>query len=184
VQTAWISGLDDLNLLAAAELLTDLEGELNLAPDGQPVAIKAWNQIIRHVELHPGDGAGIRDSYAERRYKITAFLKEKGVIKDFEVEEGLHRWDNLIVIDADRDAVRQVLDLAASEGQRRRLSMQPKSKPTKAVEQTPAAKAPWSRGDKLTLATLVIAVLGLVAAYLAIPGFQQWIKALLASVRR
>lgn len=176
MQTAWINRVDDLNLLATVELLTDLHGELNLRPDSRPVAIKAWNQVIRHVELHPGDGAGIRDAYAERRYKIAAFLKEKGVIRDFEVEEGSHRWDNLIVIDADHDAVKSVLDLCASEDQRRRLARQPKPKPTKPAEPTPGAKEPWTRGEKLALAALVVGILGTVAAYLAIPGFQDWVK--------
>jgi hypothetical protein len=157
---------------------------MNLATEGQLVAIKAWNQVIRHVELHPGDGAGIRDAYADRRYKIASFLKEKGVIKSFEVQEGSHRWENLIVIEADRDDVNRTLKLCAGEEHRRRSEAQPQPGVGKGAEPTTHAKAPWTRTDKLTLAGVILTALALIAAYLSIPGFQDWVRSLIHAARQ
>lgn len=176
MQTAWVTSLDYLNLLATVELLSDTQRELNLAVEDRPVAIRAWNPVIRHVELHPGDGPGIRDAYADRRYKIANFLKGKGVIRDFEVEEGSHRWENLILIDANRGAVNKALDLCIAEEHRRRLEAQPKPKTNESGQPTPDTIAPWTRGDKLSLAAVVIAALALIAAYLAVPGFQELVR--------
>ena len=97
----WIKQLDNLNLLAAVEVLDDLMRELNITVNDEPVTIKMWNQVIRYLDLHPGDGPGIRDAYMERRFKIVNFLTTKGVLeKTSSVTEGSHRWGkNLIAVD-------------------------------------------------------------------------------------
>ena len=53
----------------------------------------------------------LRDQYCNRRWKVTKFLANNGVIRGFEIEEGfrLHRWEKRMLIAADRGAVSEVL---------------------------------------------------------------------------
>ena len=76
-----IAHLDPLNLLHVYDVLLNLEEEYNIAPARgpvTPVTIRLWNQAIRFRDLHPGDDAGIRDEYCERRWKILNYLKGEG----------------------------------------------------------------------------------------------------------
>ena len=42
-------------MLAAIDVLDDLISELNIAATGEAVTIPLWNQVIKFVELPPGD---------------------------------------------------------------------------------------------------------------------------------
>ena len=167
----WIQSLDQLNLLATIELLGDLRAELNIATAGEPVAIAMWNPVIKHIDLHPGDTPGIRDAYIERRFKITNFLKNKRVIRDFEIAEGDHRWTNRIVIEADPVTVRRALEQCEADYLRRFPARVPQQ-----ATKTSANKEPITRAEWIAIIGVVIAVAGVVAAWLAVPGFQEWVR--------
>jgi hypothetical protein len=173
VDREWIRELDDLNLVATVEVLEDLVQELNISVSDEPVTIHMWNQVIRYLELHPGDGAGIRDAYMERRVKILNFLMEKGVIKEFEIVEGSHRWENRLAICADRATVRDALKSASAEHICRNP---PRPKPT--PKRVIGEQSRWTRNEKLTLAALLIAALGALGTYLTIPAVQTWVNGL------
>ena len=211
VQTAWIRNLDNLNFLAAYELLMDLQQEFNIATDNQ-VTIPLWNQIIKFPQLHPGDAPGIRDRYMERRFKVTNFLQTKGLIRNFEVIEGSHRWDNVIAITADAQVVEQAFQLVFAEYQRRMDAEKTnKSTSVSTNETKPQAGTPavtynvigsnarvninshddpiaiaeerqikshnrLTRGERIALIGLLVSLIGLPAAWLAVPGFQDWVK--------
>jgi hypothetical protein len=79
VDSKSIAHLDSLNLLHVYDVLLDLEEEFSIAPARGPVTIRLWDQAIRFRDLHPGDDAGIRDEYCQRRWKILNYLKGEGV---------------------------------------------------------------------------------------------------------
>ena len=117
-----IAHLDPLNLLHVYDVLLDLEEEFNVAPARGPLTIRLWNEAIRFRDLHPGDDAGIRDEYCQRRWKILNHLKGEGVILDFELLEGSHRWKSRIAVVADSTSVRTASALVAAEYENRRSS--------------------------------------------------------------
>ena len=119
MNSAWIRKLDTINLLAACDLLIDLQEEVTIAAPGDPVSIPMWKQLIRFPQLHPSDGSQIRDAYCERRFKIASFLQSKGIIKEFKVQEGPHRWDNRLLVEAEEGSVRKTLLLVNAEYKRR-----------------------------------------------------------------
>ena len=63
----------------------------------------------------------LRDQYCNRRWKVTKFLANNGVIRGFEIEEGfrLHRWEKRMLIAADRGAVSEVLADMQAEHEKR-----------------------------------------------------------------
>lgn len=177
--------MDYTNLLAALDLLDDLVREYNIAVPGERVSIPLWNQVIKFQELHPVDSPAIRDAYMERRYKMTVFLKDKGIIKEFEIEEAGHRWDYRLIIEADPQTVREAFDLCSTEEFERQKEAQREREKQKKVETkvapvtsnpvTPAmAQKRRHRIKFYEWITLIVAILALVGTWLGVPGFQEW----------
>ena len=105
----WIQALDADNFLAIYDVLLDVQKELNVAIHGEPIDIPLMPQIIKFTQLFPGDSIGMRDRYCEIRWKATKFLAHKGIVQQFEINEGNHRWDNRIVITANPAKVSSAL---------------------------------------------------------------------------
>ena len=178
----WPNGLDDLNLLAAYEVLEDLNAEFNVIAEG-PVEIPLWCQIIRHPELHPGDAPGFRDAYMERRWKITNFLKDKSIIERFEVIEADHRWQNRLLVSAGAKAVKHAFQVCAAEYNRRffpepPLTPEPSGAPSLLADVNPPSKPAkrFSVVEWIFLVSAIATIIGLPATWMSVPGFQEWAK--------
>ena len=117
----WIETLDLENFLAAYDVLIDIQKELNVAAEGEHVDIPMIPPVIKFSELLPRDTVALRDQYYSRRWKVTKFLANNGVIRGFEIEEGfrLHRWEKRMLIAADRGAVSEVLADMQAEHEKR-----------------------------------------------------------------
>jgi len=108
----WIETPDLENFLAVYDVLIDIQKELNVAAEGEHVDIPMIPPVIKFSELLPRDTVALRDQYYSRRWKVTKFLVNKGVIRGFKIQEGFglgHRWQKRMLIAADRGPVSEAL---------------------------------------------------------------------------
>jgi hypothetical protein len=96
----WVSDLTRNNRLALLDVLEDMQNELQINQDSPSIPLMP--QVIKHVELFPGDSVGMRDRYMELRYKAVQSLAQRGVIDAFELIDGGygHRWNSRLKFSA------------------------------------------------------------------------------------
>jgi hypothetical protein len=111
---AWIQALSSTNLLALTDVLEDAASELELHPDR--ASIPLFQQIIRFVELLPGDSPGMRDRYCELRWKVAKLLGTHGILRSVDVAHnpGEHRWHGRITFTAALGDIQKALAVATS----------------------------------------------------------------------
>lgn len=101
---AWVRGLSEDSFLAIFDVALDIHKALELSIK-KNVEIPLLQTLVKFPSLFPADGAVMRDRYCVLRSSATAMLKEKGVIKDFAEIRTVHRWQNVISIEAEKAAV-------------------------------------------------------------------------------
>jgi len=99
-----------------------MENELQINP--RDSSIRVVPNVIKHLELLPGDSPAMRDRYGEIRYKAAASLAQHGVITNLNVvQAGLgHRWESRMKYSADVaeiDALLRVLRSTFGNGRSR-----------------------------------------------------------------
>lgn len=118
-QFDWIRELIGENFLAVYDVVLDIQQELQLSAD---VVIPIFQPIVKFKVLMPGDGINMRDRYCNFRWKATEFLKSKGVIKDFKLLQGSHRWEGRLRITVEQIDLNKVVEIMAEDYKRRSQS--------------------------------------------------------------
>ncbi|MBV8370479.1 MAG: nucleotide-binding protein [Candidatus Eremiobacteraeota bacterium] len=103
----WITPLSDRNLLGLLDVLLDLDERLQLDPDARSIGILP--ATVRFRELFPGDGVNMRDEYGALRWTVAKMLETRGVLRNVDTTRALHRWQQRIKFQADRQAVADAL---------------------------------------------------------------------------
>jgi len=91
--------------------------EVNISPHN--IVIRLLPSIIRFEQLLPADAVNTRDIYCDRRWKALQFLKTNGIIIDFTLIEGLHRWESEIEIKLDAEIFKNILTIVDEEMKKR-----------------------------------------------------------------
>jgi len=94
----WIGKLIGENFLAVYDIMIDIRNELQLS---EKVIIPLFPTIVKFSQLMPIDGINFRDRYCDLRWKAVGLLKKQGVIIDFKLIHGAHRWEGRLSIDLD-----------------------------------------------------------------------------------
>ena len=108
----WIRGLFGENFLAIYDVIIDIHNELQLSED---VEIPLLPTIVKFSQLMPADGINQRDRYCDLRWKAIGVLKKRGVIREFNLIRGTHRWDGRLSIDLDSSKFEEVGKLFEAE---------------------------------------------------------------------
>lgn len=96
--SSWIGDLFGENFLSIYDVILDIQKELQLSTK---VVIPLLPTIIKFPSLMPADGINMRDQYCDFRWKATGLLKKRGVINDFNLIQGSHRWESRLGVDVD-----------------------------------------------------------------------------------
>lgn len=96
-QKTGLENIDYMNILKIYDVVLDINEQLQLA-NQTTVTIDLLPHLVRFSILFPTDSIGFRDKYCEFRWNSLKHLKQKGVIDDFKLNEGLHRWQSTITV--------------------------------------------------------------------------------------
>lgn len=113
---SWIKDLTGENFLAVYDVGLDIRQELQL--DDKPV-IPLFQPAVKFSALLPMDGINMRDRYCDMRWKSTELLKKQGIITDFKLLQGPHRWQSNLKITCDSETVKSFMQIMDSEFSRR-----------------------------------------------------------------
>lgn len=114
----WIIKIDNDNFLAIYDVMLDIKKEMNISSDR--IIIPLLQHRVKFTQLLPVDSINMRDKYCEIRWKATEFLKKKGIIKDFKLIKGFHRWDNKLEIKIEqKEILENALDKMEAEYKKR-----------------------------------------------------------------
>ncbi len=113
---SWILELTGENFLAVYDVGLDIRQELQL--DEKPV-IPLFQPAVKFSALLPMDGINMRDRYCDMRWKATTLLKKQGIIRNFELLNGPHRWQSNLRISCDSEKVKLFMEVMDSEFARR-----------------------------------------------------------------
>jgi hypothetical protein len=110
----WVVDLTRINKLALLDVLEDMQNELQMNPSNPSIPLMP--QVIKHIELFPGDSVGMRDNYMEKRYKAAQSLAQHGVIGGLNVTSNRygHRWDSQLEFSADETRINQLVNVLRS----------------------------------------------------------------------
>jgi uncharacterized protein (TIGR02391 family) len=104
----WIKEMDNYNFLGIYDVMLDIKTEMNISPD--IIIVPLFQNRIKFNQLFPINSIGTRDKYCEIRWKATEFLKKKGIIKDFELIKGFHRWESNLEIKLKKETFKDALN--------------------------------------------------------------------------
>lgn len=96
------------------------KNELQINP--RDSSIRVVPNVIKHLELLPGDSPAMRDRYGEIRYKAAASLAQHGVITNLNVVQAGLGWESRMKFSADVaeiDALLRVLRSTFGNGRSR-----------------------------------------------------------------
>lgn len=96
-QKTGLGNIDYINILKIYDVVLDINEQLQLA-NQTTVTIDLLPHLVRFSILFPTDSIGFRDKYCEIRWNSLKHLKQKGVIDDFKLNEGMHRWQSTITV--------------------------------------------------------------------------------------
>src|SRR3989339_363770 len=99
----WAKKLEGYNLLAIYDVMLDISQELNIAVDDF-VVIPLLPPVIKFRQLFPGDSSEMRDRYYNTRLKAIKYLHKQGVIKEYDLIEGVDSWENEIKVISNKDS--------------------------------------------------------------------------------
>lgn len=126
MNSKWIKEMDNYNFLGIYDVMLDIKTEMNISPDR--IIIPLWQNMVKFTQLFPIDSIGMRDKYCETRWKAAEFLKKNGVVKDFELIEGFHRWENELQIKLEKKIFENVLNKMKTE-YKKRIARRDKQEP-------------------------------------------------------
>ena len=121
----WIKEMDDNNFLGIYDVLLDIKAEMNISPDR--IIVPLLQNRVKFTQLFPVDSIGTRDRYCETRWKAAEFLKKNGIIKDFELIKGFHRWESNLEIKLEKETFENMLNKMDRE-YKKRISREDKQK--------------------------------------------------------
>jgi len=104
----WIKEMDNYNFLGIYDVMLDIKTEMNISPE--IIIIPLLQNIVKFTQLFPIDSIGTRDRYCEIRWKAVEFLKKNGIIKDFKLIKGFHRWESRLEIKLEKEIFENVLN--------------------------------------------------------------------------
>jgi len=113
----WIKEMDNYNFLGIYDVMLDIKTEMNISPDR--IIIPLLQNMMKFTQLFPINSIGTRDKYCEIRWKATEFLKKKGIIKDFELIKGFHRWESKLEIKLEKEIFEDALNKMKVEYKKR-----------------------------------------------------------------
>lgn len=119
----WIPDLTGENFLAVYDVALDIRQQLQLTPD---VVIPLLQPVVKFQALMPGEGSNMRDRYCELRWNATEFLKRQGVIADFRLLKGNHRWEGRLRIQVEENTFGPIASMLDQEYEQRSRPMVPK----------------------------------------------------------
>lgn len=112
----WVEALSGQNFLAVYDVVLDIRESAQLS---DKVIIPLLQSVVKFSGLMPGDGINMRDRYCEFRWNATGLLKKNGIIKDFKLFQGSHRWDGRLNVFLDKKAFLEFAELMEREYERR-----------------------------------------------------------------
>ena len=112
----WIKELFGENFLAVYDVILDIRKELQLSED---IVIPLLPSVVKFSQLMPADSINLRDRYCDMRWKAVGLLKKRGMIKDFDLHRGLHRWEGRLSIDLDASQFEDTAKLFDAEYRKR-----------------------------------------------------------------
>jgi|GEM_PF-1120802 len=121
----WVTSLTNENFLAVYDVTMDICSELQLSAE---VAIPLLPTIVKFPMLMPGDGVNMRDRYCEYRWKACGLLKKQGVIQNFNVLQGAHRWESRLQIVCEEKDLIKLKEWLDAEYKERNGSQKPKER--------------------------------------------------------
>lgn len=144
----WINDLTRNNRLALLDVLEDMQNELQINENDPSIPLMP--QVIKHIELFPGDSVGMRDRYAELRYKAAQSLAQRGVINSFDIIQGGygHRWSSRLTFSADLAKVNALLDAL-------RATLKPTDSPTRRISKYLSHLLSFAIGIALAVAIIM-----------------------------
>ena len=113
---SWVKELTSDNFLAVYDVGLDIRQELQL--EENPV-IPLWQSAIKFSQLMPMDGVNWRDRYCDMRWKATGLLKKQGIINNFILLDGSHRWQSNLKINCDAGIFNSFMNIMDLEYSRR-----------------------------------------------------------------
>lgn len=92
-----LENLDYINMLRVYDTVLDINEQIQLT-NKTKVYIHLLPSLIRFNVLFPADTIGMRDKYCETRWDSLKYLKEQGVIEEFNHNNAFHRWETVVTI--------------------------------------------------------------------------------------
>lgn len=96
-QKTGLGNIDYINILKIYDVVLDINEQLQLA-NQTTVTIDLLPHLVRFSILFPTDSIGFRDKYCEIRWNGLKYLKQRSIIDDFKLNEGLHRWQSTVTV--------------------------------------------------------------------------------------
>jgi hypothetical protein len=113
---SWVADLTGDNFLAIYDVGLDIRQELQMTEEP---TIPLLQPAVKFSALLPMDSINMRDRYCDLRWKATGLLKKQGIIREFRLLEGLHRWQGRLKIYCDANKVNSFMKIMDSEFTRR-----------------------------------------------------------------
>ena len=113
---SWVSDLTEDNFLLVYDVGLDIRQELQLSDE--PV-ISLFQPMVKFHTLMPFDGINMRDRYCDLRWKAVGLLKKQGIIRDFKLLKGPHRWQSRVRTLCSPDRIASFMAAMESEFARR-----------------------------------------------------------------
>jgi len=112
VLPSWVSDLTGDNFLAVYDVVLDMCQELQLCDEA---VIPLFQPMLKFPSLMPRDGINMRDRYCDLRWKAIGLLKKQGIIKDFKLLKGPHRWQSKLQVFGDPERITSFMGAMDSE---------------------------------------------------------------------
>lgn len=113
----WINKMGNHSFLAIYDVMLDIKQESDISPAN--IEIPLLPTIIKFPQLFPADAINTRDNYCDVRWKALKFLKNKEIIKSFELIEYAHRWEHKLEIFFEKGKFEEILNKMSEEYKKR-----------------------------------------------------------------
>ncbi|MEA2006251.1 MAG: hypothetical protein U9O50_08370 [Acidobacteriota bacterium] len=114
---SWLDNLKGDNFLAVLDVMLDIKQEIDIKADY--IQIPILQTKVRFHKLLPIDSFNMRDKYCNLRWKATGFLQKNGIIKNFKIIQGTHRWHSYMSIDLNEKSFNEEFEKIYEEYKRR-----------------------------------------------------------------
>jgi len=145
-QKTGLESIDFINILKIYDVVLDINEQLQLA-NQTTVAVDLLPHLVRFSILFPTDSIGFRDKYCEIRWNSLKNLKQRGVIDDFKLNDGLHRWQSTVTVSLKlskfNDFYEAIKDEYIKRNKENDGSEKPQNTPTK-INREVSEEAVWS----------------------------------------